>query len=331
MKKIKLMILSLALMFVFSISCDSQGGLFKDSVPTGKEIKESYLEKLFAPEFPFESIKVIETNEGKRYVVIKAKEKVSDEIRLNYEKSTLRNRGIVVFRSGSPRTNVLLISEMRFYRKVSEMPYIVEYSEVKGDIIEFDRKRKVESVVRNEGKYLIVLINKDFGKVFKRVEIYPENDAKCPEPPYVGKYPNSRTILCIEKNKGFTFIYTSRDKAEVIYNYFKNKLKAHYKKVGFNLPEKAWDYSELGMKIDSYVTEAGDYGVYLEKEKEKGKSVKSLPPPTGVIFNIRIVKGGAKSFIQDYTFITVYYSVNQEELRKNIDVYKKLYPEGVEQ
>ena len=66
-------------------------------------------------------------------MVVKAKEKVTENIRLNYEKNTLRNRGIIVFREGSPRTDILMISEMRLYRVVSEIPYVVEYSEAKGE------------------------------------------------------------------------------------------------------------------------------------------------------------------------------------------------------
>ena len=163
-KKIFSIFLSLSLsILLFLFQEKSHAGLFGDNVPEGKEIKDPYLEQLFAPEFSNESIRVIETSEGKRYVVVKAKEKVTEKIRLNYEKNTLRNRGIVVFRSGSPRTNVLMISEMRLYRVVSEIPYVVEYSEVKGDKL----KREAENVVRNEGKYLIVLINKNFGKVFQ--------------------------------------------------------------------------------------------------------------------------------------------------------------------
>lgn len=317
------------LLIVILSSCDSHAGLFKNNIPTGKEIKDPYLEQLFAPEFPFESVKVIETKEGKRYVVIKAKETVSDKIRLNYEKNTLRSRGIVIFRSGSPRTNILLISEMRLYRKVSEMPYVVEYSEVKGDVIEFDRKRKVESVVRNEGKYLIVLINKDFGKVFKKVEIYPVKDAGCPEPPFVGKYPNARSISCTEKNKWITFVYITKDKAEDIYNYYKDKLKSHYKKVGFNFPEKSWKgFGEFGMEISS--TEINRWKDYLEREKKDYKSIKSSPPSNGVVFHIVIEKLGMKPIIEDYSFIIVSYSLDQELIKKNIERMKRLYPEGVQ-
>lgn len=315
------------LIIVFVLTSGSYAGLFKNTVPTGKEIKDPYLEQLFAPEFPYESVKVIETKEGKRYVVIKAKETVNDKMRLDYEKNTLRNRGIVIFQSGSPRTNILLISEMRLYRKVSEMPYVVEYCEAKGKL---ERKLgEVESVVRNEGKHLIILVSKDFGKVFKRVEIYPEKDAGCPEPPFVGKYPNARSISCTEKNKWITFVYITKDKAEDIYNYYKDKLKSHYKKVGFNFPEKSWKgFGEFGMEISS--TEINRWKDYLEREKKDYKSIKSSPPSNGVVFHIVIEKLGMKPIIEDYSFIIVSYSLDQELIKKNIERMKRLYPEGVQ-
>ena len=295
-KKRALFCLICMLIFVCLLA-DSQASLFKNTIPTGKEIKDPYLEQLFAPEFPYESVKVIETKEGKMYVVVKAKETVSEKIRLDYEKNTLRNRGIVVFRSGSPRTNILLISEMRLYRKVSELPYVVEYSEVKGDIIEFDRKRKVESVVRNEGKYLIVLVNKDFGKAFKRVEIYPEKDAGCPEPPFIGKYPNAKSVLCTEKDKLITFIYVSKDKEEDIYNFYKDRLKAHYRKVGFSLPERRWGASgikvnRLGMEIDVYRSTPDSIGNYWERKRKEGKSIKPPLSLNGIVSTIIIDRGG---------------------------------------
>ena len=68
------------------------------------------------------------------------------------------------------------------------------------------RDGEAESVVRNEGRYLIVLINKNFGKVFKKVEIYPEKETKCPEPPFVGKYPNSRSVSCTGEKRNFICI-----------------------------------------------------------------------------------------------------------------------------
>jgi len=209
------------------------------------------------------------------------------------------------------------------------MPYVVEYCEVKGDIIELDHKRKVESVVRNEGKYLIVLIDKEFGKMFKRIDIYPERDAKCPEPPSVGKYPNARSISCTGKNKRITWVYVSKNKAEDVYNFYKDRLKAHYKEVGFNFPEKSWKgFGEFGMEISS--TEINRWGDYLEREKKYYKSIKSPLPSNGVVFHIDIERLGIKPFTEDYSLIIVSYSIDQELIKKNIERMKRIFPEGVE-
>ena len=324
-KKIFSIFLSLSLSFLlFLFHEKSYAGLFGDNVPEGKEIKDPYLELIFAPEFPYEGIKVIETKEEKRYVVVKAKEKVTENIRLNYEKNTLRNRGIIVFREGSPRTDILMISEMRLYRVVSEIPYIVEYSEAKGS--KLARDGEAESVVRNEGRYLIVLINKNFGKVFKKVEIYPEKETKCPEPPFVGKYPNSRSVSCT----GGIFVYVTKDKGQEIYDYYKERLKTHYKNVGFNFPEESWKFfgavNNLGMQIKS--SEVARVGAFLDQLR-KGTSVAVSPPSNGVVFHIEITQIGLTPVIKDFSFITIFYCTDPERINVNIGRMKKLYPEGV--
>jgi hypothetical protein len=325
-KKIFSIFLSLSLSFlIFLFHEKSYAGLFGGYVPEGKEIKDPYLEKLFAPEFSNESIRVIETREGKRYIVVKAKEKVIEKIRLNYEKNTLRNRGIVVLREGSPRTDILMISEMRLYRVVSEIPYVVEYSEVKGDKL----GREAENVVRNEGKYLIVLINKNFGKVFKRVEIYPEKETKCPEPPFVGKYPNSKSVSCTAGNKWISFVYVTKDKGQEIYDYYRERLKTHYKNVGFNFPERAWKFGdEFGIQINS--SEVAKVRNYLDPA-EKNASIKAPVPSNGVVFHIVITEIGLKPIIQNYSLIKVFYCLDLEKINTNIQQMKTIYPEGVKQ
>jgi len=325
-KKILSIFLSLSLPFLLFLFYEkSHAGLFGDNVPEGKEIKDPYLEQLFAPELPYESIKVIETKEGKRYVIVKATEEVNDRKRVDYEYKTLRNRGIVIFESGSPRTNELLISEMRLYRVASEKPYVVEYCEVKGDILE--KEHKLESVVRNEGKYLLILINKNFGKVFKKVEIYPERETKCPEPPFVGKYPNSRSVSCTVGNKWISFVNVTKDKGQEIYGYYKDKLQAHYRNVGFNFPEKAWKFgNEFGIQVKS--SEVAKIGTLLDQLR-KNTSVVALPPTNGVVFHIVITEIGPNSVIKDFSFIRIFYCTDREEINTNIQQMKTLYPEGV--
>jgi hypothetical protein len=305
----------------------ANAGLLGSSVPKGKEIRDPYLEKLFAPELPYESIKIIETPEGKRYVVIKTKERLTGEKRIDYEKNTLRKRGIVVYRSGSPRTDRLLVSEMRLYRVVSEEPYVVEYSEVIGKRLE--EKDEVESVVIDEGKHLIVLINKEFGKVFKRVEIYPKEETKCLEPPFVGKYPNARSISCTGGEKGVLFVYVTKDKGQQVYDHYKDRLKAHYKKVGFNFPEESWKafgaLHNLGMQIKS--SEVARVVIYLDPLK-KGTSIAAPPPTNGIVFHIEIIQIGLIPVIKNLSLIRIFYCTNPEKINLNIERMKKLYPEG---
>lgn len=163
---------------VISYSFNSHAGLFKNLVPTGKEIKDPYLEQLFAPEFPYESVKVIETKEGKRYVVIKAKKRISKEMEKEYQEKTLRSRNIAIYRATSPHSDAVLIAKIRLSRKVSDKPYVIEYCEAN------PKERTWEQdIAWRDGKYFILWIDKDFGKKFKRLVIYPEKEADCPAPP----------------------------------------------------------------------------------------------------------------------------------------------------
>jgi len=229
----------------------------------------------------------------------------------------------VVFESGSPRSNRLLISEMRLYRVVSKVPYVVEYSEAKG--FHSQKKGEIESVLENEGRYLIVLINKDFGKIFKKVELYPENESKCPELPFVGKYPNSKCISCTEKNGWISFLYVTRDKAEDVYGYYRDKLTTHYKKVGFKYPERSWKYSDYGMQIDScYVgsCEVATIGRHMDRLKNE-TPVKSPISSNGVVFRIVITKIGLKSIIENFSFIEVKYCIDPEVIKTNITYIRR--------
>lgn len=316
----------LIISFVFmGLSCrraeaseKTKEALIKAGPIQGKEIKDPYLEQLFAPEFPYESIKVIDTKEGKRYVIVRTRENITDEIEQNYEDKTLLNRKITIYRSGNPHTGSLLVAEMRLHRRVSEMPFVVEYSKVENKKIDPYPGSIAEDIVRNDGRYLIIRIDKNFGKVFKRVGIYPEKETKCPKPPFVGKYPNSKAIACTAyKNKGISFVFVSKDKAEDIYNYYSEKLKAHYKQIDLNLPEKFWEFEdEFGIQIRTVeVDRWGETLDYLIKEKP----LKSPLQKNGAVFHIVLHKGGAKSFIQGYTFIEIYYTTSSELIRKKIE------------
>ncbi len=106
------------------------------NLPEGKEINEPHLVRLFAPEFSYESIKVIETKEGKRYVIVKAKEKLDEKAQNEYQFNTLASRNIEAYSWGSEYSKKLFRSELVLYRIISEKPYVVDYSVVEGSPLE---------------------------------------------------------------------------------------------------------------------------------------------------------------------------------------------------
>lgn len=264
-KNIFSVILTLSIL-LFLLLGKSRAGLFEGYVPEGKEIKDPYLEKLFAPEFPYESIKVVETKEGKRYVVIKAKQEITKEMEKEYEEKTLRERNIVIYRYYSPRNNELIVARIRLSRKVTEKPYVIEYCEA----TPWPTREKEKNIAWRTGKYFVLWIDKEFGKKFKKLTIYPDREVACPEPPFVGKYPNSVTLGCtrgtfIEPSQPYykkgqskiIFTYVSKDVPEKIYDFCRNKLLDHFRNIGFNFPENFWEYNhEFGIQIphiDTYI------------------------------------------------------------------------------
>jgi len=146
-----------------------QRDLVCGAVPTGKEIKDRYLEKLFAPEFPFESIRIIVTKEEEKYVIIKAKENITDEAQHRYENETLRKRKITITRHYRVKDKTLAFSEMMLYRVVSEIPYVVEFSNIKGKYLPGNKSDDVLKRSRIPADSLIFSI-----QINKRDESIPD-------------------------------------------------------------------------------------------------------------------------------------------------------------
>lgn len=333
-----LILLSLSIIIVFSST-----GQTDDAVPKGKKIKEPLIEQLFAPELPYENIAVIETKEDKRYVIIKTKETITDEIQKKYEMETLLKRKINIFRGNRIKDGALLISKMILLQQVSEMPCIVEYSEVKGERLS---ENKVEDVVKHEGKYIVILLTKDFGKKLKRVVVYPEKDTPCPVPPFIGKYPDSKSIACYSDYKMLNFVFVAKAKSEDIYEYYKERLKEHYAAVGFHSPESTWKAQDFkfppsGIKMSGI--ELSKLSGFLELMKivmkqdvtptyyhgpEFKRLSKDAPiPANGLILYIEIEKGS--KLIPDYSFIKVYYSIDSDTNRQAIAEMNKRYPDDM--
>jgi len=86
----------LPVFFAFIWGNTSFAESFGDSIPKGDETRDPYLEKLFAQEFQFETIRIIVTKAEEKYVVVKAKQNITDEIKNRYEKGDAPQKRIVI-------------------------------------------------------------------------------------------------------------------------------------------------------------------------------------------------------------------------------------------
>lgn len=202
-------------------------GLFGSSVPKGKEIKDPYLEQLFAPEFPYESIKVMEDLKGRRFILIRSKELISGKVLNDYEKHLVR-RGVSIY--GTFHYGLFSWDKtvtdyaITITRKVKGEPDTIEISEstVKDP-------KKNESVVAASGKdrEIKIAIEKDFGKRWKKIRIIPDKEQEAPEP-RIGRYPGSKLI---DSNGKWYWVYVSKDSLKKNYYFYEEKITKSFKKV----------------------------------------------------------------------------------------------------
>lgn len=95
----------------------------------------------------------------------------------------------------------------------------------------------------------------------------------------------------------------TKDKGQEIYDYYKDKLKAHYINVGFNFPEKAWKFNdEFGIQIKA--SEVAKVGRFLEYFK-KDPSIAVAPSSNGLISHIVITQVGLAPVVKDFSFIEI--------------------------
>jgi hypothetical protein len=315
--------LSLSILF-FLLHGRGYAGLFGDSIPEGKEIKDPYIEQLFAPEYPYEWVKVIDTKAGKKYVVIKANQRITKEMEKDYQEKTLRERNIAIYRYHSPRNGELITTNIRLSRKVSDKPYVIEYCRASP----WASRDKEKDIAWRTGKYFVIWIDHEFGNRFKRLTIYPDKEATCPEPPFVGKYPNSVTLGCTRQTflkpsqpyyeKGqsrLIFTYVSKDAPKKIYDFYKGRLLAHFKHIGVDYPEEFWKINyEYGIQMSHEGIDMVNTILSSVEDKHihhgllESNSFKETPPAAGVVFNIKIFNGVfAENLIKEYSWVEIYY------------------------
>jgi hypothetical protein len=299
----------------------SMAGLFGPSLPKGREVEDPYLARLFEPDFPYESIKVIETEEGKRYVVIKAKRSIDDRAQSDYCYKMLPKRNIVLYRAGSEWTKTVLVAELTMYRFPSERPYVVEYSRIEGQPKSDKPWAPVESLVEFDGRYIIVQVDKEFGRVFRRFVLYPEEDAGCPDPPFVGRYPNSRSLACFAEEDRIVFVYVTPDSKEAVFDYYKPLLKAHYDSVGFCYPETRWGPNALyGLVMRSIrLSELVD----LLREKDRAEIEVGDLPFDRIILDIRADNVIGPVAMKNHTLIRIRLAIGNQVVSELVQGWKR--------
>lgn len=262
---ISLLAISLVFLLFQSVAAD----YLKRTVPTGKEISNPYLENLFASDFPFDSVKIIEQQIGDVFVVIKFKEKVSDEIFKHYYKM-LEKRNISVENNWDTKHGVLMSAKVVVIREVSKEPYVIEFSESMHKAKDITI-RLPYNIISRVDNYLVCWIDKDFGSKFSKLIIYPNNDKLCLLSPLVEKYPQSRSIDCfrvekltgdkrdkIQRSNTFVFKYVSKDSYKQLRDYYRERLIKKCKKYGMvGLEKYDWITSIAGVKVsDNFSKEA---------------------------------------------------------------------------
>jgi hypothetical protein len=205
----------------------------------GKPVEDKYLEELFAPEFPYESINIVEKADGSRYIIVDAEKKIRLKQKTQYVFETLLDRGVSVSRSISSHSGTVIDFMITIVRKI-ETPGVIEYSENRIYTPE-EYKYRIENGLREalrfKGDKIMVEINPAFGHEFRRKVIYPEKDAEGPEPQdlkdmpeNITRYPNSRkTGLRIDiGGSPVTIKYITEDPLDKVIEFFVSKKKEYY-------------------------------------------------------------------------------------------------------
>lgn len=351
MKQISISLLAVS--FLLLVFQQDAAGSSKKTVPTGIEIKNPYLENLFVPDFLYDSVRVIEQKDGEIVVVIKAKEKVSDEMFKQYF-VTLEKRDISVERVWDTKHGVLELARLLLARQVSKEPYVIEYSESlhKAKDITVGLPHNIVWKVDN---YMVCWIDKNFGSKFNKIIIYPDTDTLCPIFPLIEKYPQSKCRDCfrleqlkgdkrtkVERSNQFVFHYVSKDPFEKICHFYRERLIKRFKEHGMlGLEKYDWDGGLAGVKVVDKVDKGASWR-YLETVRSQtmdhsifnnvnistweafGETSKKIViPKDGKVFKV-VVSRGSDKWRKGFNFITVFYETDCEAIQRLIKMYSEI-------
>jgi len=208
-----------------------------------------------------------------------------------------------------------MLAQMRFYRKVSDVPLVVEYSEVTAEKLTGQLASPSEDVVRSDGRYLVVYVSRDFGRPGIKLMVYPEKDAPCPDPPFVGRYPNSRKVSCRERDGKVLFVMVTKDRAEDVYEWYRGRLLEHYDQMGVDYPESRWEYGVPGYGIKKRALSLG----YLKHDIVIPRNSPEIPGAkvdSGFVSHLNIYELTPEEIVGKYVGIELFLTVDPELAKK---------------
>jgi hypothetical protein len=198
-----------------------------------KEVPDEYLTKLFAPGFPYESIKMLEDSKGRRFIVIRAKDKIEGKTLRGYD-DLLLSRGVSIY--GTFHYGIFSWQKtvtnyaITLTRKVNGEPNAVEISE---SVVKNPEKNEPIVAASAKGKEIRIAIEKDFGKRWKKIVIVPEKEPELKEPT-MWRYPGSHLILVRDwtaiTGKGRTLTLVSKDTLKQVDQYYEEKVRQSFMK-----------------------------------------------------------------------------------------------------
>jgi len=202
---------------------------------SGVKVKDNFIEDFFRPEIAYKSLKIIDTKEGKRYVVIDFGRKLEKEELKQYQ-ITLAKRGFSEYKAEVHTPGSYYIDLLR---KLSGEPSYSEYSMLmyksasKGalDISRNDINRtsaKIQRAVHLYGGHktrIAIEITRDFGHKWTKVQIMPDTDVKGVDP-RIGRYPGSIRIEDFSRGNDYRRAkYLTQETSDKIIDYYRKKLK----------------------------------------------------------------------------------------------------------
>jgi hypothetical protein len=196
-----------------------------------KEVPDEYLTKLFAPGFPYENIKVVEDSKGRRFIVVRTREKIVGGTLKEYN-NLLLGRGVNIygtFHYGMFSWQQRTVSDyaITLTNKVEGDPNSVEISE---SVVKDPKKNEPIVAATAKGREIRIAIDKDFGKKWKKIKIIPDKEPNEPDPK-IGRYPGSKLFKVNVYGEARIPVFVSKDSLEQAYYYYEEKVKKSFETV----------------------------------------------------------------------------------------------------